>query len=257
MYKETRKGTELTILSIGMGLKDGTLSSVGSRVAAVLDATPFLNRVSRKDIMDCAMDLARRGKPLAKKPKLLCDFLANNLEGIMKAWNRSYRRAWVRIAKQNVVSGLKFHRFQEDPIVFYMVSWHQKPQPAHKDLQGRILIDREWRTVLVDAVDGSLTKDVGSYVRKNKTITVQDAMGAPHYLCTRPNCKHYLIPMPTRLVLNNGVAELKAKVKQRNQKVHRPITDHDRWVAYKDLCASVRTKLRKAYGLDRGWRMGI
>lgn len=256
MYKETRKGTELVILAIGLGLREGTLSSVRERVAAVLGATPFLDDRSKKDIMGCALDLARQGSAFKKKLVVLCDFLAGHIDGVMKAWNRAYRRAWGRTAENLVRSGLKFHRFREDPVVFYLVSWHQKPQPAHEPLQGKVLVDREWRNVLVDVGDQELVKKVGSYVRDHNTLTVQKAMGDPYYLVVRPGCRHYLIPLKTKMVLDHDPKELRSMVRQRNRTVHRPLTDHDRWVAYVDLRNSVRTKLRKKLGLDREWKLG-
>lgn len=244
MYPETRKGTRSCVLAVALGIADGKTSSMTMRVDAVLDATPFLDVRSKADIRSACLDLAASASSFKKDPSKLIQFLSFHPDGVMKAWNRAYRRAWKRMAENVVKTGLRFHRFQEDPIVFYMVSWHQLPQPAHKDLQGTLLIDRQWRNALMETGDDVLLKRVAEYVKVQKIRTVQWAMGEPHWLIVRPNCKHYLIPMRTSAVLNSDPKSLKAMVRPDNRPQHRPITDQMRWAQYKELRLQIASDLR-------------
>lgn len=244
MYPETRKGTRSCVLAIALGIADGKTSSVVRRVDAVLDATPFLDVRSKADIRSACLDLAASASSFAKDPSKLISFLGFHPDGVMMAWNRAYRRAWRRSAENIVRSGMRFHRFQADPIVFYLVSWHQKPQPAHKDIQGTLLIDRQWRNALTETGDEGLIKRVAELVKSKKIRTVQWAIGAPNYLVTRPNCKHYLIPIRTSDALRYEVGELRLLQKPDNRPQHRPLTDHQRWIQYKELRLQIVNDLK-------------
>ena len=87
--------------------------------------------------------------------------------------------------------------------VFYICSVHSNPAEKHKDLQGKIYVDRFWRAVLRD--DDEMTRAVASYIRNHNIMTVQEVCSEPYYLITRPYCKHKLIPLDTEEVLRNGV----------------------------------------------------
>lgn len=89
-------------------------------------------------------------------------------------------------------------------IIFYCCSWHSQPAEGHKDYQGKIYVDRYWRQKTPQRMHYS----VSSYIRNHSTITVQDAMGEPIWLLTRPYCKHYFIPIQTKEVLTNSANKI-------------------------------------------------
>lgn len=247
MYSSTRKGTEGIMLAVAEGLrKDGTLVSCRRRMAAVLASVPWLDSTSRADIMREGMAVARRG--LLEKKGGLPRFVSSNLYDVMKAWNRAYKRLWVRTKRTQVETGMRLQRGREEPIVFYLVSSHQKPQKAHEPLQGELLIDPKWRTVL----SGDALERVGRFVRARRIRSVRWAMGEPHYLLVRPNCRHVLYPVKTEDALLLGERALKAKYQPRRTGVHRPITDAQRAQAYRELRASVFEKASKLAGLNLG-----
>ena len=244
MYESTRKGTKETMVAIAAALfRYGSLVACRKGVGTVLDRAAWLDSKSRSDIMRQAMAVARVGL-LIKKDRL-ASYVAYNLDEVMKAWNRAWKRTWVRTRKTSVMSGMKLQRGREDPIVFYLVSWHQKPQPAHKDLQGKVLVDYYWKDTLEgDERIGLVRK----YVRNRKIRTVQWAMGEPHYLLTRPNCKHRLIPLRTDDVLTLDIKSLRGKYKPASVHVHRPISDEQRWREYVELRRAVLMEAKKKTG---------
>ena len=232
------------MVGIGVGLhRFGTLVAVRKRVAAVLERTPWLDGQSKSDIMDKAMSIARVG--LMVKKKSIPYYVAYNLDDVMKAWNRAYKRTWVKTKRTNVMSKMKLQRDRLDPVVFYLVSSHQKPQPAHEPLQGKVLVDYFWRSTL----DGDVRiPSVQRFIRKHKVRTVQWAMGAPHYLLVRPNCRHVLYPLKTDDVLKLSLKDIRDKYQPKRTGVHRPITDEQRWQDYKELRSAVLEETKRKTG---------
>lgn len=238
------------MVALGAALyRQGTLVACRNGVSAVLAKVPWLDVRSRADIMAECMAVARLG--LLQKKTGLPRFASTNLEGVMKAWNRAYKRLWVRTKKTQVETGMKLQRSRFDPIVFYLVSSHQKPQEAHEPLQGRLLVDRYWRAVL--SGDPRIPA-IEKFVRAKKVRTVQWAMGAPHYLIVRPNCKHLLYPVTTSDALNLGAKAIRDKYQPKRTGVHRPITDAQRREAYRALCNAVYARLAALIGVNANAR---
>lgn len=88
--------------------------------------------------------------------------------------------------------------------VFYLCSIHQKCRELHKDYQGKIYVDRFWRTKL----SGVKYYAVLSYIKNKKIATVQDVMKNPIWLTTAINCRHYFIPLDTDTVLHSSVKKI-------------------------------------------------
>lgn len=244
MYSSTREGTKRTMVGIAVAASsEGTLVSIRKRVSAVLAQAAWLDNKSRSDIMEQAMKVGRVCLLVPKEE--LAKFVSMNLDEVMKAWNRAYKRTWVRTRKTNVMSGMKLQRGRVDPVVFYLVSSHQKPQPAHEPLQGKLLVDYYWRSVLEG--DYRLER-VGKIVRNRKIRTVQWALGAPHYLITRPNCRHYLIPVKTNDVLALGIRDIRALYQKKRTGIRRPLTDQMRRKEYLELRRAVLSEASRRLG---------
>lgn len=90
--------------------------------------------------------------------------------------------------------------------IFFLCSVHSNCASDHKEYQGKMYVDRFWRT----KVSGDRYYAVLSYIRNRKIMTVQQAMKDPIWLTTRPNCRHYFIPMDTDTVLHSSVNKLAA-----------------------------------------------
>lgn len=98
-------------------------------------------------------------------------------------------------------------QLREPQNIFFCCSTHNNPAEDHKDYQGKIYVDRFWRT----KVPGRMYRAVESYIRNHQTVTLQEIQGSPVYLCTRPYCKHYFIPIPTYTVLHSSPKKIAAE----------------------------------------------
>ena len=241
MYKTTEVGTKRVCVAVGKALlKSGTLLSAREAVSAVLGSLPWLDVRMKADVAREAEALARSAMMVAKaKPWELPWFISYRIDGVMKAFNRAYKKAWKRTARTYIGSQMKLQRGREDPVVFYLVSSHQKPQPAHEPLQGIVLIDRYWNEV----TGGD--QRIASWLKTHKVHTLQWAMGAPHYLITRPNCRHYLMALSTAEVVGSTLKQIRARHQKKPTHVHRPITDGQRWLDYKALRNAVLAGLMR------------
>ena len=109
-----------------------------------------------------------------------------------------------RLRKQNLIQEMRVNRAQGS--VFYMCSIHSNPAEDHKDWQGKIYVDRYWKSVLEGQPE--VQKKVAAYIRNHDTLTVQEICGEPVYLITRPYCKHFFIGLDTDEVLGNGLKKI-------------------------------------------------
>lgn len=132
--------------------------------------------------------------------------LNNTYDRIMRVIRRIHKDLNLKQKQDNLRAML-----QAQDLVFFACSIHANPAPDHKDWQGVIYVDRFWRT----KVRGYTYRAVEAYIRNHGTKTVQEIIGPPVYLTTRPYCKHYFIPLETNAVLTSSarkIAEGLAKV---------------------------------------------
>lgn len=253
MYKTTWDGTEAVMVALGKSLlTKGTIGDANAKVRAVLRSRKcdWMDARSAGDVAFSALDAIRACMPFVKdksekgRARLLRRIVAQT-ETVMKAFNRAYRALWKATKTEMVRGGLASNRDRAEPIIFYLVSAHQKPQPAHKDLQGKILVDRFWRSALEKAGTVDLVPEVARYIKRNGIGTVQWAVGAPHYLLVRPNCAHVLIPVRTSEVLGSSLKDLNKAHQKQVVGVHRPITDEQRSQVFASLREHIRRKLEK------------
>lgn len=88
-------------------------------------------------------------------------------------------------------------------IVFYQCSKHNNCAPDHKDYQGKIYVDRYWRSIL-----GEEKTPVLHYIQSEHIHTIQWVMGNPVWMTTRPYCKHRLVGIDTDRVLLGDIPVL-------------------------------------------------
>jgi hypothetical protein len=233
-------------LTLSLALGNGLMARRPERaVLSAIDQIVWLDRESRADVRRTLSSLRKRGLLMVREPSAVPEYVAGScVYEIVKSLNRSKRREWSKTKQLHVRSGMKLCRAQREPVVFYLVSSHQKPQKAHADLQGQVLVDRYWRAVL--ETHPRAYSEVESYLRTRPTMTVQEAMDAPHYLIARPNCRHRLIPLPTQKVLSLSKQELRKAYNKAPTHVKRPITDAERYRQLQELKSEVYGKLSKS-----------
>ena len=121
-----------------------------------------------------------------------------------------------RNRKQNLVTEMRDNRARGG--VFYMSSIHSNPAKDHAAWQGVIYVDRYWRSILAD--DPVTQKKVEAYIRNHDTLTVQEIVGEPVYLITRPYCKHFFIELDTDEVLGSSVNKIRKEHPEAHTRSH-------------------------------------
>lgn len=92
------------------------------------------------------------------------------------------------------------------PGVFYLCSVHTGPAADHKEWQGKIYVDRYWRSVMEGArCTADQIRGVGAYIKNHNILAIQDVVNHKPYLVTRPYCRHYFIPLSTVEVLGSSL----------------------------------------------------
>ena len=120
--------------------------------------------------------------------------------------------------------------------VFFLCTVHDHPAEGHREWQGKIYVDRFWRT----KVKGDKYYPVLSYIRNRKIHTVQWVMGDPVWMTTRPYCKHYFIPLSIDEVLSSSPKVIAERHRYK-------AADKD---DYYDHRAKVYSELAELYGFE-------
>lgn len=93
---------------------------------------------------------------------------------------------------------------KESESPFFLCSKHKNPAKDHKDWEGKMYYDENYEQY----VDADKLDQVRAYIRNHKLVTLQWVTGAPVYLCTRRNCKHYFTNIPLNQVLHSSARSL-------------------------------------------------
>lgn len=88
---------------------------------------------------------------------------------------------------------------------FFLCSVHTDCSSDHKDAQGKVYIDEDWKKFVNDL---EIRKKISAYVKNRKIVSVQEVCSAPVYLITRPNCRHYFKNLPIDEVLSSSAKSL-------------------------------------------------
>ena len=170
-----------------------TLNRFSTVIRALVNSYSDINRNEKYKLYRTCLDLYRRMKR--------SDALQTDLE-------RDYNYAEVVRAARKVMRNRDLRKKQAQTreyldsteVVFMVCSKHSKPAEDHKDYQGKIYVDRFWRT----KVNLTMQKKIEAYIKNHNVKTVQYIMGEPVYMTTRPYCKHYFIPVSTESVLGKS-----------------------------------------------------
>lgn len=92
---------------------------------------------------------------------------------------------------------------------FFLASAHPLPAKDHADYEGRLYYDEDWEEKGEYSDAEKLA--IRALIRNRKLDTVQYITQGPVWLCTRPNCKHYLANMPLNEVLHSSARSMLRK----------------------------------------------
>ena len=213
---------------IAYHIKHGTtLNRFSTVMRNLVNSYSDINRNEKYKLYRTCLDLYRKMKRSDDaQTDLERDY---NYVEVVRAARKVMRNRDIR----NKQKGLK-EAISSTDNVFFVCSKHKKPAEDHKDYQGKIYVDRFWRTKL----DLSMQKKVEAYIKNHNVLTVQYIVGEPVYLTTRPYCKHYFISVSTDEVLH---ASYKKIVEQTGLHQHKWYTRKD----YFDLRKKVFDRVDK------------
>lgn len=180
-------------------LLDGlTLNQFSEGMRKIVNEYAELNRNERYQLYLVCYNLYRACKHRIKSGDWQ-EYLAlrKSYDSVLRVARRVQRNLDLRRKRKEVRELLDAHT---SSTVFYVCSKHSKPAPDHADFQGRIYVDKFWRS----KVDSYLFRAIEAYIKNHQIVSVQKIMGPPVYMTTRPYCKHYFIPVDTYEVLHSS-----------------------------------------------------
>lgn len=203
------------------------LGEISSGLKNIVNSYDGLNRNERFLIYQRAYEVCRANKHYVKDKKKLQKrlYLAKDFDYILSAARNVKKTSELRHKKMLVRAVL-----QDDDIVFFLCSKHNLPAKDHEKWQGLIYVDRYWR----QKISGDMYYAVSSYIRNHDVLTVQEIMGPPVYLTTRPWCGHYFIPLDTKYVLRNSLNKI-LKDRTYESEVH---YDRNKYLKLREECWS-------------------
>lgn len=205
MKYESERATVQLMAVVADGLeKNRRLADIGLALRRLVNSYGGLTRNERAKLFNVAYTEARRGR--ASKSGAECLATRTAYDQFIRATRRVERRLNAR--RKHSALGKAMADFDGDPI-FFVCSTHTNCAEDHLEYQGKVYIDRFWRT----KVSGEDYYRVLSYIKNRNIRTVQSVVKSPVWLTTRPNCKHYFLPIPTSEVLTSSPKKLLHKHK--------------------------------------------
>lgn len=179
-----------------------TLNQAGQDLRRIVNSYEGLNRNERYQLYLACYNLYRAGKHRVKSEDWQEYIsLRRSYDSVLKIARRVQKNLDLRKKRQETKELLDSHL---NETIFFACSKHNSPAEDHAPFQGLIYVDRFWR----GKVRSYMYRAVEAYIRNHQIISVQEIMGAPVYLTTRPYCKHYFIPLNTYEVLHTSVKRL-------------------------------------------------
>lgn len=114
---------------------------------------------------------------------------------------REYMNMNVRTTFQQSANEFQMQSAKDNGLVFYLCSSHADCANDHADYQGKMYIDENWESIVNSEEERN---QIEAYLLANKIETIQSVRDNAPYLVTRPNCRHYLMPVSTEEVVMKG-----------------------------------------------------
>lgn len=171
-----------------------SISEFEKSYSARLKMHNYVKKSEYYAILDAVMHVYRATKRATESGKWT-DVLAQTatFNRIFYACKRASESTRIEVKKDAV------RRAFDRGFIFFICTTHPNSASDHRDLQGKIYVDKNWRS----RVKPELWLSVLSYIELRHIMTVQEVMGKPYWLTTRPYCKHFFRPIPTAAVLGS------------------------------------------------------
>ena len=195
-------GALLTDVLVFLARLDGPLARADLKIASFVAAkSPIVyGQRERAALAFWMRDTYRRAK--YNKKLLTTSALFDNLYTLLY---RLEIRSIGRAAAEGISHDMTYNRKLAVPRIIYVCTSHQNPRKEHRDMQGKLYVDRYWRKTLRES---GYIQDIPRLSELlSSVMTVQEAIRGPHWLCTSPNCHHALVPVATEELLKLGSPE--------------------------------------------------
>lgn len=122
-------------------------------------------------------------------------------------------RTYMEMSSRTVIQNLATEKLNNSTdqlgIIFYLASEHSDCADDHANYQGKIYVKRNWETIIKQA---ELVPRIREFINSKQLMAIEDVIEKPIWLTTRPNCRHYFIPITIKQALGN-ITELKQTLK--------------------------------------------
>ena len=85
-------------------------------------------------------------------------------------------------------------------IIFYLASEHADSADDHAPYQGKVYVLENWESKITDS---ETREKVRNFIREKDIRTIEWVKGEPVWFNTRPNCRHYFIPITIEQAMGN------------------------------------------------------
>ena len=167
-----------------------------------IDALPFATPRQKSELFKRVMHIVRNGYTGHGYRMLLktMNFVERRCQTAAKLTVMENKMSMARTGGGEHGQGIK---------VFYLCSVHTGPAADHKEWQGKIYVDRQWKSVLTrGGSTGTEIRGIEAYIKNHQILTVQEVVNNKPYLLTRPYCRHFFIPLSTAEVLGSSLNKI-------------------------------------------------
>lgn len=126
---------------------------------------------------------------IEKYTKKLDNAYSVNYANGRKVSYRAYTDMRIRTDINNYASDMLQKSGEQLGIAFYLCNALIDCADDHADYQGKVYLADNWRAILKN------NHDAIKFAEDNNLMTLSQVKDAPIYLTTRPNCRHYFIPI--------------------------------------------------------------
>jgi hypothetical protein len=117
---------------------------------------------------------------------------------------KAYQEMNVRTTLHKEALDYQYESAKEFGVVFYLCSYHSDCADDHKDYQGKIYYDENWKTI----ADKKYHDLIRKIITDKKCLPLQKHRDGKPWITTRPNCRHNFKPITISQASDNSAGAL-------------------------------------------------
>lgn len=177
------------------------------KLRETLNSFPSFNKFQKAELFNKFCELAFHTE----------DIQMRDLDDIIKTINKFERKIDYKKKKTDLQKNIKEELTDTAgkgyPVIFFVCSQHTNSACDHKEYQGKIYVDRFWKhKLMMHGTPDWLIQTAEKIIKKEGYKSIQEIMGHPVYLGTRPNCRHFFTPVDLLSGLTSPAESLAPKV---------------------------------------------